>query len=434
MVIRPIGENISYLYPNNNLYPNNDLYSKNRKIRFENITTGELIDYELPADLLYYDSENYDEFILDYDGQSCVINKKVGYNADGTTYVLDNIQTIEYEYPQINLTDGDYKVYVLGYENAYIFVRLMAQNIYTTQFYTKAETNSLINQTAQSINLNVNQKLSNYSTTKEMNSVIQLTANEINQTVSQKIGKNEVISSINNAIVDGQGIINLKSNSVVIDSDNFKLTASGQATMNSANITGGLINVSAPYSRSVIKLINENNDNEYVALSPRNSRFYNIDGKSYLEISNNGVGAPTLRTKSNSYESILSPASLSVSDGNTSSLMNWSEIITPILIQTSKEETKKNFELFENALEIIKKIDIYKYNLKYENDNQKKHIGIVIGENYNYSSEITSLNKDGEEIGIDNYSMTSLCLQAIKEQQIIINKLEEKIKKIEGAN
>ena len=101
----------------------------------------------------------------------------------------------------------------------------MAQNIYTTQFATKAELNSEISQTTTSINLSVDSKLSNYSTTNEMNSAISVSASgiesrvsqtyetksnaqtnysQITQTtdglttaVSQKVGNNEVISKIN---------------------------------------------------------------------------------------------------------------------------------------------------------------------------------------------------------------------------------------------
>lgn len=238
IVVRPIGESISYLYPHNNLFPSNTLFPKNRRIRFYNKKTGENIDYELPMDLLYYDSENYDEFILDYDGQSCVVNKKVGYNADGTTYVLDTERTLEFEYPRILLTDGDYEVSVLGYDMAYIFVRLMAQNIYTTQFYTKAETDTIIKQTSQSIDLSVNQKLSNYSTTTEMNSAIQLTANGINQTVSQKVGKDEVVSTINQSAEE----VKITGNRFVVEADNFKLSANGEMTSKSGTVGGWVIN------------------------------------------------------------------------------------------------------------------------------------------------------------------------------------------------
>lgn len=224
IVIRPNNESISYLYPSSGLYPSDTLYPKTRTLRFHNKTTGEDFDFVLPDDVLYHDSQNYDEFILDYDGLSCVINKKVGWNADGTTYVLAKPTTKKCEYKHLEITDGDYEITLLGYDNVYMFIRLMAQNIYTTQFATKAEVNSEITQTAQSINLSVDKKLESYSTTTEMNAQIQITADSINQSV---VSKNEVVSSINNAVKNGQGIIELKSNSVIIDSDNFNLSADG---------------------------------------------------------------------------------------------------------------------------------------------------------------------------------------------------------------
>ena len=200
LVVRPIGENISYLYPSDNLYPSDDLFMKIRTIRFHNNTKNEDFDYELPDDLLYYDSENYDEFILDYDGQSCIINKKVGYNADGTTYVLDKMKTVSYSFPKIILSEGDYTISILSYDTGYIFARLMAKNIYTTQFYTKSEVDSEISQTAQDIELKVNGKFENYSTTTEMNSAIQLSASNITSNVSQNYATKTAVENIENTL------------------------------------------------------------------------------------------------------------------------------------------------------------------------------------------------------------------------------------------
>lgn len=198
--IYPTGVNISYLYPNNGLFPNETLYATTRTLRFTNTKTSEIFDYKLPSDLLYYNQDNYDEFILDYDSQSCEINKKVGYNSDGTTYPLDKIQTTSYPFPKIELTEGDYIVEVLDYRNAYLFVRLIAQNIYTTQFATKAELNSEIKQTREEINLNVDKKLTSYPTTTQMNSAINLKADSITSTVSSTYAtKQENNNTLNTA-------------------------------------------------------------------------------------------------------------------------------------------------------------------------------------------------------------------------------------------
>ena len=116
-----------------------------------------------------------------------------------------------------------------------------------------------------------------------------------------------------------------------------------------------------------------------------------------------------------------------ISGGNnstTTTKVTPDGIITPTVTQTSKKEEKKNFEKFENALNIIKDIDIYKYNLKEEQDGNKKHIGFVIGNEYNYSEEVTSKDNDG----VDIYSFVSLCCQAIKEQQEEIDLLKEEIR------
>ena len=112
---------------------------------------------------------------------------------------------------------------------------------------------------------------------------------------------------------------------------------------------------------------------------------------------------------------------------NATTYLSAEGIKTPKVTQTSLAEQKKNFEkLQDNAIDIIKNIDIYKYNLKSENDTDKKHIGFVIGENYNYSEEVTSLDNKG----VDNYSFTSLCCKAIQEQQETIEQLQKEIKEL----
>lgn len=114
-----------------------------------------------------------------------------------------------------------------------------------------------------------------------------------------------------------------------------------------------------------------------------------------------------------------------------------SGITTPTVTQTSLESEKKNFEKLQSGLDIIKNIDIYKYNLKSEDDNTKKHIGFVIGDNYNYSKEVTSNNNDG----VDIYSFVAVCCKAIQEQQEqienqnnLIQDLIKRIEKLEGGN
>jgi len=83
-------------------------------------------------------------------------------------------------------------------------------------------------------------------------------------------------------------------------------------------------------------------------------------------------------------------------------------------------------------LDIIKNTEIYKYNLKSQADDDKKHIGFVIGKDYKYSNEITALDNEGKEVGVDTYSMISVAYKAIQEQQTIIEGLQEKIQELEA--
>ena len=243
----------------------------NRFIRFHNKKTNVYVDYELPDCLLYYDSEHYDEFYLDYESQVCQITKRCKYNNDGSVGLLDSEVVNTYPYPYIPLADGNYTVSIYGYFYGYIFVRLMAQNIYTTQFYTKAETNSLVNATATSIDLSVDTKLSNYSTTNEMNSAISLKANQITSSVSDtyatKTTTNQLSSRISqtaksidltvsdNGTSAGLNIKLKNEDDEYIDEESANITlsglvkftdlsTSGSTTINGANIQTGTLSAS----------------------------------------------------------------------------------------------------------------------------------------------------------------------------------------------
>lgn len=462
VVVRPVGEDIAYLYPRNNLYPSSDLYLKNRKLRFA--TSEYSIDWELPADLLYYDAENYDELILDYEGQRCEINKKVGYNADGSKYLLEKPTTISYSYPKIPLEAGDYTVTLLGYTGAYLFVRLMTKNMYTTQFATKAEMNSAITQTSQEIDLSVNKKLSNYSTTTQMNAAINLksdsiissvsstyetktnasntyatktqlstakseikqTTDSISATVSKKVGNDEIISKINQSAetvtINANKInlsgkeINLTSDNVTIKSTNFSVDKNGNMTCNNGTFNGGTIQLnsnSSSYNNAKFKINSSDGTKAFIS-----SRAIDLSGDS-------STGIPP---QINIYLEDSDPY-ISLSNFNLASVtqIRSSGIDTPSLTQTSLEENKKNFEKLQNGINIIKNIDIYKYNLKSEDNITKKHIGFVIGDKYRYSKEITSTNNNG----VDMYSMISVAYKAIQEQQDKIENLESRIESLE---
>ena len=247
--------------------------------------------------------------------------------------------------------------------------------------------------------------------------------------------------------------VNLTGDNINISSNNFNVDKNGNmtcnnASMNNANITGGQIKLKDTSSTGSRKILIENESNSNIKTTIGTSGF-NFSGERYncYFIPNagdsvqfflgNGDTQPRWDSaiSMNVYDSNIENTNISLMnnrDGiNSSTTIKPSGITTPKVTQTSMETDKKNFEkISDNAIEIIKATDIYKYNLKSEKDTEKKHIGFVIGDKYNYSKEITAVDENGNEIGVDNYAMTSVCFKAIQEQQEIIEQLQEEIKKL----
>lgn len=218
--------------------------------------------------------------------------------------------------------------------------------------------------------------------------------------------------------------INLTSEDIIIKSNNFNVDKNGNLTcnnaqMNDANIIGGSVELSGASGDIKFKTYNVNNRNSNVSITPISVGIYD---SSYTELPLIHMGIGESGSKKFGGIRLIN----NYNDGEETQIDTYG-ITTPTLTQTSLASKKKNFEKLENALDIIKQIDIYKYNLKDEKDTDKKHIGFVIGENYNYSKELTSKENNGADI----YSLASCCLQAIKEQQIEIEKLKNKIKEME---
>ena len=96
----------------------------------------------------------------------------------------------------------------------------------------------------------------------------------------------------------------------------------------------------------------------------------------------------------------------------------------------SLEKMKKNFARFHDGLSIVLNTDVYKYHLKSQADDEKKHIGFVIGEKYRCADEI--INNKGD--GIDTYSAIAAAFSAIQKQQENFESLQEGIKRLKEEN
>nr|DAY88387.1 MAG TPA: hypothetical protein [Caudoviricetes sp.] len=424
----------SFIENTEGLYPSEDLYLVDSYLIIEG--EGETKKIQLPYFELNYTENIYDEFILEKD-HAYIIRR-----LDENKHPLANESIEEIEKFNIQLYKGYNKIYMesfnLNYEVTYNI-----QNAYTDAFATKTE--------------------------------LRLAEEEINMKVSKKTNSDEIISSINLSPEK----VKIQSGKLDVDAiaefTNSKLKDKGSTIINGSNITTGDIDATK------VNVVNLNADNiksgniqskNYVSNTSGtkiNLENGTIDTKNF-KVDDSGnvnvkgiIEGSTIKgsyftgtteniklqigTDNNGYMSNNNSLELVYSSDNTRILgiygKFWNvsnqkacyfssqasrfvfvgDVFANNISNSSRATLKKNFEKFNNGLDIVKNTDIYKYHFKTQNDKEKKHIGIVIGNKYRYKKEITTQNNDG----IDLYSMIAVAYKAIQEQQQMIDDLKHEI-------
>ena len=284
------------------------------------------------------------------------------------------------------------------------------ENELDTNYYTKSE----INQTTNSINLEVAKKVNDTDLT--------------GANIMLRINNDQTQAAINADKISLAGkTINMTSDNIAISSTNFNVDKNGNLNCSKATITDGEITLISP-NLNTPKLKVKTDDNNYVDIG---------SGRIRLMVNNSArvlmTGSNTGFTAYDGSQTVIAGGYVSIKDTNKTekiSLDGTTGTVTCVsLIQTSKESAKKNIKKYtENATEIVKNSEIYTYNFKSENDDHQKHIGFVIGDeggNYKTPEEVIS---NGE--GIEPYTMTSILWKAVQEQQKIIEELQKEIKEL----
>lgn len=208
--------------------------------------------------------------------------------------------------------------------------------------------------------------------------------------------------------------INLTGDNTIISSTNFNVDKNGNMNCNDATMNNGTLN-NVTINGGNLNLVGTETSPTVTITDLYNNTLEMYPQNFIMEYDYFGEKVTNYIQKGGYY----------VENGSSSTTVWYNGITTPTLTQTSLAESKKNFEKLQgNALETIKNIDIYKYNLKSEKDTDKKHIGFVIGDNYKYSKEVTSIDNQG----VDNYSFTSLCCKAIQELSQQVEELKKQLK------
>lgn len=192
----------------------------------------QIIDLGITEPLRQYSNTIYDEvhydanYLYDFEEEEedtvinkCMLIRRVGVSQSGELYPLAQPIYQVLDIGSIMLAQG------INY--------IDIEDGYTTNLYARY--------------VQINDFTKVFATQYQMTSQILQLANSIQLLVSEKVGTDEIIAKINLAVENEQGIINIKSNLLTIDSDYFTLTADGHITSKSGTIGGWNIDASRLY-------------------------------------------------------------------------------------------------------------------------------------------------------------------------------------------
>ena len=225
-------------------------------------------EYTIDIEELRVKGSVYDSINIEVD--KTYVTRRLSLSEYGVLTELDEPIIENLDEVNIQLFEGDNYIYLVDMTGNKFYAEYLIKNDFNDIYATRGEMNTAIEQTARSIELSVNQKLTGYSTTEQMNAAIQLSASSITSTVSktyatktelttakteikqttdsitstvsQKVGKTEISSTINQT---AQGV---KISAEKLDLSGLvtisNLQTAGKTTINGSNITTGTIDAS----------------------------------------------------------------------------------------------------------------------------------------------------------------------------------------------
>lgn len=440
------------------------------------------------TEALRQNSEVCDEFVLE-SGQAKVIRR---VNKSGSTKAKESVENlgkleISLKEGTNTITINNYTAkikakYVIksAYSDTFATKVEMNSEIKQTKesidlsvnkkledYSTTTEMNSAISLKAGEITSSVSKTYETKESATKQYSNIKQTTDNITSVVGKKVGSNEIISKINQSAesvsIDAKKI---NINGTVSANGNFLVDPDGNMKAKNGTFSGNIDVGENNYLRSkdskgnILMQIDKNGTDYYFnnvhvgkigtdgieTDSSKRGLLIAIDKDAYFlglgKNDDDGVTQPiytwyNVSTGDNGTYAANTQGRVQIGNANWGFLVSifkkllvHGNVYAESFVNTSLESQKKNFEklTLEEAIDILNNTDIYKYNLKSQDDIKKKHIGFVIGDNFNYSSKITSEDNDG----VDNYSMTSVLYPIVKEQQAQIEELKKEIETLKG--
>lgn len=458
--------------------------------------SSEKKEYIVDIEELRVKGDVYDSLNIEMD--RTYVTRRLSLSEYGVLSILDKPIIQELTDTDIKLFEGDNYIYLMDMQGNKFYAEYIVKNDFTDLYVTTNQMNSSIQQTADKIELSVNQKLEGYSTTEEMNSIIEQTAQSITSSVSETYATKETTNQLSTRIKQTAKSIDLTAtdnntsagitirlkneDGTQIDSKSANITmkglvkftdlsGAGATTINGSNITTGTIDA----SKVTVKNLNASNitsgtisgrtisGGTITGTSITNGSNFSVNSSGTMTCSNatftggkitleaDGQDSSKFKIESTDEEkeffvtseyfwlgafqkscsintSLTNPVMQLTDRSYNSTRVASNEITTPKLTQTSLESIKKNINKFtKNATDIINNSDIYEYNLKSDEDTDKKMIGFVIGDNYKTPEEV--IDKEGQAVEL--YSAIGILWKGFQEQQKNIEILEQRVEQLE---
>lgn len=390
--------------------------------------SSEKKEYVIDIEELRCKGNVYDSLVITKDEDYVI--RKLELSEYGILSVLSEPIKQPLENINIELFEGDNYIYLVDHIGNKFYAEYLIKNEFNDLYVKVNEMNSAISQTAQGIEFNVNQKLTEYATNEkveadvtELNSKITQTATEINLEVRKKVSNTELTGAnialrLNNDTSEAQikaDKINI--NGVISANNNFKVDANGNMIARNGTFNGGKIElIGGTQAKANFIVKSSSSESERTFITPKDIYITSDDGGIYINSDTSTKYCAYLFNSNSDPQLYLS--------GQGDTRVKSSGITTPKLTQTSLKYKKKNIKkLNVDAIKLVRNADICEYNFKGEKTGSKKHIGLVIGEGYNCPSEVIS--EDGQ--GVEQYSLTSLLWKAVQELTEEVENLKKEV-------
>lgn len=128
--------------------------------------SAEKKEYIIDIEELRVKGNVYDSLNIEID--KTYVTRRLALSEYGVLSVLDEPIIQNLDEVNIELFEGDNYIYLMDMQGNHFYAEYIIKNDFTDLYVTTNQMNSAITQTAQSIELSVNQKLTGYATTDEL--------------------------------------------------------------------------------------------------------------------------------------------------------------------------------------------------------------------------------------------------------------------------